>query len=434
LTQRSLAQRMIRRDLFIATVLGATVLIGVSGWAATVPLSGAVIASGTVVVHSNLKKVQHLTGGVVSEILVHNGSKVSAGDVLIRLDPTQSETNLAIVTRHLDELRAREARLIAERDGRERLTFDGSFRTRLNDPDTAKVVGGELTLYRARLMSRNGKRAQLNERSTQLLEEIRGLQAQVSGKDREAEIINAELTAVRQLRLLGLTEQSRVNSLERDAARLASERGVLVSAIAQTRGKIAETELQILQIDEDLQQEVAKELRETSATMGELIERKIAAEDQLARIEIKAPQSGIVHELAIHGREAIIAAGETIMQIVPDTDTLEVEARIAPQDIDQIAPGQSVELRFSAFNQQTTPAVPGFLKSIGADLTRELQTGLSYYAVRISVAPESVDLLQNLRLVPGMPVEVFLKTQDRTMLSYLAKPLADQFQRSFRDP
>jgi HlyD family secretion protein len=233
---------------------------------------------------------------------------------------------------------------------------------------------------------------------------------------------------------LGLTEQSRLNNLERDAARLTSERGVLVSAVAQTRGKIAEIALQVLQIDEDLQEEVAKELREISATSGELTERKIAAEDQLARIEIKAPQSGVVHELVVHGKDAIITAGETIMQIVPDTDELEVEARIAPQDIDQITPGQSVELRFSAFNQRTTPAVPGFLMSIGADLTREVQTGLSYYVVRISTPPTSVDVLHSLRLVPGMPVEVFLKTQDRTMLSYLAKPLADQFQRSFRDP
>jgi HlyD family secretion protein len=425
---------MIRRDLLIATVLGAGVLIGAGGWAATVPLSGAVIASGTVVVHSYVKKVQHLTGGVVSEILVRDGSKVHAGDVLVRLDPTQSETNLAIVTRHLDELRAREARLIAERDGNPQLSFDTSFRTRLNEPETAKIVTGELTLFRARRMSRDGKRAQLNERSTQLLEEIRGLQAQLSGKDKEVEIINTELGAVRQLRRLGLTEQSRLNNLERDAARLTSERGVLVSAVAQTRGKIAEIALQVLQIDEDLQEEVAKELREISATSGELTERKIAAEDQLARIEIKAPQSGVVHELVVHGKDAIITAGETIMQIVPDTDELEVEARIAPQDIDQITPGQSVELRFSAFNQRTTPAVPGFLMSIGADLTREVQTGLSYYVVRISTPPTSVDVLHSLRLVPGMPVEVFLKTQDRTMLSYLAKPLADQFQRSFRDP
>jgi HlyD family secretion protein len=433
MTHRSLAQSMIRRDLTVALALAAAVVIGGGGWAATVPLSGAVIASGTVVVDSYVKNVQHLTGGVVSEILVRNGSKVNAGDVLIRLDPTQTEANLAIVAGHLDELLAREARLFAERDGQPKINFEETFRERLKEPDIAKTVDGEMSLFKARRISRDGKRAQLNEQTTQFLEEVRGLEVQIVGKEREIQILNAELEGVKLLRSKGLTEQTRVNSLERDAARLISERGVIVSSIAQTRGKIAETKLQILQVDEDLQQEVAKELREISGTIGELLERKVAAENELKRVEIRAPQSGIVHELSVHTAGAIISPGETVMLIVPDADNLEVEAKISPQDIDQVQVGQSVDLRFSAFNQRTTPEITGTVDRVGADLTHEERTGLSYYTARIDVRPEILNQLGEVRLLPGMPVEVFLKTRDRTTLSYLAKPLADQIERAFRE-
>jgi len=431
--RRSLAHSMIRRDLTVALGLTAALVVGGGGWAATVPLSGAVIASGTVVVDSYVKKVQHLTGGVIADILVHNGSKVAAGDVLIRLDPTQTEANLAIVSGHLDELLAREARLSAERDGKPTINFLEMFHQRLKEPDIAKTVEGELSLFKARRTSRDGKRSQLNEQATQFLEEVRGLEVQIVGKDREMEILNAELAGVKLLLAKGLIEQTRVNSLESDAARLVSERGVIVSSIAQTRGKVAETKLQILQVDEDLQQEVAKELREISGTIGELLERKIAAESELKRVEIRAPQSGFVHELSVHTKDAIITPGETVMLIVPDADNLEVEAKIPPQDIDQIEIGQSVDLRFSAFNQRTTPEITGTVDRVGADLTTEERTGLSYYTARIDVRPEILAHLDGMKLLPGMPVEVFLKTQERTTLSYLAKPLVDQIERAFRE-
>jgi HlyD family secretion protein len=186
-------------------------------------------------------------------------------------------------------------------------------------------------------------------------------------------------------------------------------------------------------VDEDLQQEVAKELREISGTIGELLERKVAAENELKRVEIRAPQSGIVHELSVHTAGAIISPGETVMLIVPDADNLEVEAKISPQDIDQVQVGQSVDLRFSAFNQRTTPEITGTVDRVGADLTHEERTGLSYYTARIDVRPEILNQLGEVRLLPGMPVEVFLKTRDRTTLSYLAKPLADQIERAFRE-
>jgi HlyD family secretion protein len=349
------------------------------------------------------------------------------------MDPTQTEANLAIVSGHLDELLAREARLSAERDGQSTINFQEVFQQRLKEPDIAKTVEGELSFFKARRTSRDGKRSQLNEQATQFLEEVRGLEVQIVGKDREMEILNTELAGVRLLRAKGLIEQTRVNSLESDAARLVSERGVIVSSIAQTRGRIAETKLQILQVDEDLQQEVAKELREISGTIGELLERKIAAESELKRVEIRAPQSGFVHELSVHTKDAIVTPGETVMLIVPDADNLEVEAKIPPPDIDQIAIGQSVDLRFSAFNQKTTPEITGTVDRVGADLTTEERTGLSYYTARIDVRPDILAHLGGMKLLPGMPVEVFLKTQERTTLSYLTKPLVDQIERAFRE-
>lgn len=274
--------------------------------------------------------------------------------------------------------------------------------------------------------------SQLRERVAQLEQEIGGLQAQITGKDREIALIEAELNGVRALLSKGLTQLTRVNSLEREAARLTGERGSLVSSIAQARGRIVETNLQILQVNEDLQQEVAKELREIQGSIGEFAERRIAAEDQLQRVVIRAPQAGIVHELAVHTAGAVIAPGEAVMLIVPAADKLEAEIKVAPQDIDQLTIGQRVNVRFSAFNQTLTPEIAGTLERIGADLTREPQTGLAYYLGRVSVSETEVAKLGGLKLLPGMPVEAFLKTGDRTALSYLVKPLEDQIERSFR--
>jgi HlyD family secretion protein len=428
----SFAQRMIRRNLMLGVAMVLLLGVGAGGWAATTSLSGAIIAGGTLVVDSYVKKVQHPTGGIVADILVRNGSTVNAGDVLIRLDETQTRANLEIVGKRLNELRARETRLAAERDGRPEIPFAETFAGHMDDPEIAKVVQGETVLFKARQTSRAGQTAQLEERSAQLQQEIEGLQAQISGKDREIELIGQEIDGVQQLWSKGLTQRTTINSLQREAARLTSERGTLISSIAQTRGKIAEIRLQILQVGEDLQQEVAKEMREIEGSIGEFEERRVAAEDQLRRVEIRAPQTGVVHELSVHTKDAVVSAGETVMLIVPAADKLEAEIKIAPQDIDQIELGQTVNLRFSAFNQRTTPEVTGTLDRVGADLTREQQTGLSYYVARVGVSTDELKRLGNLKLLPGMPVEAFLKTQDRTALSYLVKPIEDQVERAFR--
>jgi HlyD family secretion protein len=224
-----------------------------------------------------------------------------------------------------------------------------------------------------------------------------------------------------------------MTELERAATRVEGEKGSLISAIARSKARIAETELEIIQIDRDLASEVAKELREIDGKIGEFVERKVAAEDQLKRIDIRAPQAGIVHQSTAHTVDGVINAGETIMLIVPKADNLTVEAKVAPQDIDQLYFGQTAMLRFSAFNQRTTPEITGTISRISADITTEERTGASYYTVRIAMSAGEVSRLGDRPLVPGMPVEAFVKTGDRKVISYLVKPLTDQITRAFRE-
>jgi HlyD family secretion protein len=428
----SSAQRSIRRHLLGGLAVVALLAGGVGGLAATTELAGAVIAPGTMVVDTNVKKVQHPTGGVVGELRVRDGDRVKAGDVVVRLDETITQANLAIVVKSLNEMQARLARLEAERDDADKVVFPSDLLARSGDPEVAPVIEGERNLFRLRKTARAGQKAQLKERISQLREEIQGLTGQVAAKKRETELIGQELEGVRDLWRKNLVQIQRVTALERDAARLEGERGHLIAATAQSKGKISETELKIIQIDQDLRSEVAKELREVQAKIAELVERKVAAEDQLKRIDIRAPQDGMVHQLAVHTIGGVITPGEAVMLIVPEADALTVEAKLAPQDIDQVGVGQAAMLRFSAFNQRTTPELNGTVSRVSADLTTDERNGASYYTVRISIPEDEVARLGGLKLLPGMPVESFIQTGERTVLSYLTKPLTDHIARAFR--
>jgi HlyD family secretion protein len=425
------AQRSIRRHLLGGLAVVALLAGGGGGLTATTELSGAVIAPGVMVVDTNVKKVQHPTGGVVGELRVRDGDQVKAGDVVVRLDETLTQANLAIVVNGLTELWARQGRLEAERDGAKTITFLPEI-AREADREVARVMAGEQALFETRRRAREGQKAQLKERIGQLKEQINGLDDQIRAKKREIELIHQELEGVRDLWRKNLVQIQRVTALERDAARLEGERGSLVSSIAQTKGKITETELQILQIDQDLRTEVGKELAEIRGKIAELVERKVAAEDQLKRIDIRAPQDGMVHQSSVHTVGGVITAGEAIMLIVPQADALTVESKLMPQDIDQVRPGQTAALRFSAFNQRTTPELNGLVTRVSADLTTDQRTGATYYTVRISISDEQVARLGGLRLLPGMPVEAFIQTGERTVLSYLTKPFTDQAARSFK--
>jgi HlyD family secretion protein len=426
-------RRSMRRHLVAAIVVVLVLVIGVGGWAATAVISGAVVASGSIVVDSNVKKVQHLTGGIVGELRVRDGDRVRAGDIVVRLDETVTRANLAIVTKGLDELTARKARLESERDGSDTIIFPAQLLAGAGDPDRAAAMDSERKLFNLRRTARNGQKAQLRERIAQLQEEITGLIAQQDSKAKEIALLERELAGVRELWKQNLVQLTRLTALEREAARLDGERGQLIAAAAQAKGKIAETTLQILQIDQDIASDVAKDLREVDGKIGEFIERKVTAEDQLKRTDIRAPQDGTVFQLAVHTIGGVITAGDPIMLIVPDADNLSVEVKVNPQDIDQLQLNQKAILRFTAFNVRTTPEIEGTVTRISADTSTDQRTGQSYYTVRIAMAADQVERLGDVKLLPGMPVEAFVQTGDRTMFSYLMKPLHDQFVRAFRE-
>ena len=427
------SRESIRRHILTGGLIVLLLGFGVGGWAATTQIAGALIAQGSIVVDSNVKKVQHPTGGVVGKLNVQDGDRVKAGDILVQLDDTVTRANLAIVTKSLDELAARKARLEAERDGADSVTFPRMLLAHATDGPVATALANERKLFELRRSARLGQKAQLRQRITQLDEEIRGLNAQQEAKAREISLIGKELDGVRELWKNNLVQITRLTALERDAARLEGERAQLLAAVAQAKGKIAETELQVIQIDQDLSSEVAKDMREVDAKFGEFIERKVAAEDQLKRIDIRAPQDGIVLESKVHTVGGVIPAGDAIMLIVPESDNLIVEAKVNPHDIDQVQVGQSAVLRFSAINLRTTPEINGTVTRISADTTTDQRTGQNYYTTRIGMTKSEIARLGDIKLIPGMPVEAFVQTGERTVMSYLIKPLQDQFMRAFRE-
>jgi HlyD family secretion protein len=427
------ARASIRLHLIVGLAVVVILAGGLGGWASTAEISGALIAPGQIVVESNVKKVQHPTGGVVGEVLARDGDIVKAGDILVRLDDTVTKASLAIVTKNLDAQWARAARLEAEQRGQDKITFPPQLLTRINDADVKSLILSETKLFEVRVTGRTGQKAQLRERITQLNEEILGLSAQEKAKDQEIALVEKELAGVRDLYEKHLVQISRLTTLERDTARLNGERAQYIASRAQAKGKITETELQIIQVDKDMVSEVSKDLRETNDKIGEFVERKVTAEDQLRRTDIRAPQNGMVLQSAVHTVGGVITAGDAIMMIVPQSDDLQVEAKVNPQDIDKLQIGQKTLLRLSAFNQRTTPELNGVVTRVSPDVTTDQRTGQSYYTIRVSMAPEEVARLGDAKLIPGMPVEAFVQTGDRTLISYLMKPLSDQLMRAFRE-
>jgi HlyD family secretion protein len=429
--------KSVRSSIRLHLIVGLSVVVllggGLGGWASTAEISGALIAPGSIVVESSVKKVQHPTGGVVGEVRAHDGDLVKAGDIVVRLDDTVTKANLAIVTKNLNGLLARAARLQAEQQGLDKIVFPATLTDHADDPDVRDVMASESKLFDVRTTGRTGQKAQLRERVTQLKEEIQGLVAQAQAKDQEVALVDKELVGVRQLYDQHLVQLTRLTTLERDSARLAGEKAQYMASMAQARGKITETELQIIQIDKDMVSDVSKDLRETNDKIGEYVERKVTAEDQLRRVDIRAPQDGMVEQSTVHTVGGVISAGDAIMMIVPQADDLQVEAKVNPQDIDKLQIGEKTLLRLSALNQRTTPELNGQVIRVSPDVTTDQRSGQSYYTIRVSMPPQEVARLGEVKLIPGMPVEAFVQTGDRTMLSYLIKPLRDQLMRAFRE-
>ncbi len=422
------------RPYMIGGVFLAFALVGgLTAWAATTELAGAVLAHGSVVVASNVKQVQHPPGGVIGAIHVRNGDKVKAGDVLVRLDETLTRANLQLITKQIDELAGRRARLTAERDDAASVAFSSELSARMSETAVEHILVGEQTLFDSRLKTRLAQKEQLGERIAGLREEISGTTQQAVAKSKETDLIGKELEGLEQLEAKGLVTTSKMMALRREAARLEGERAQLQAAAGTARGRIAEIEVQRLTIDSEAKSQVVGELRETEGKLVELFERRTAAEDQLMRVDIKSPVDGIVHQLSVFTVGGVIKPSDPLMLIVPQSDELVVEARIAPSDIDQARSHDKAVIRFPAFNQRTTPSIVGRVSRIAADLTHDQQAGVSYYVARIEFPPDQIARLGGLKLGPGMPAEIQIATEPRTALTYLVKPIEDQFSRAFKE-
>ena len=409
-----------------------TMVICLGIWGYRTMLAGAVIASGTVVVESAVKKVQHQTGGTVGKILVKEGGRVEAGDVLVRLDDTMTRANAEILSQQLDRALARRSRLEAERIGLRTMRVPEMLQARLSDPEVAALVDGETVLLESRVNALSSQKDQLEARIGQLGKQLDGLRSQQSATDDSVKLLTVELKGLEALYARKLVSMERLGDLRLEAARLRGEAGRLVATIAETEGRISEIRMQVIQLDQQMRSEVNKDLRETEGEEAELVERKLVAQSELSKIDIRAPQDGYVQELAVHTQGGVVAPGETIMLIVPDADGLVVDAMVPPASIDDVHLGQAVDIRFPAFDTTTTPVCKGTVQRISADLIRDPKLQTAFYSARVSLSDEAACLSGTRKLIPGMPAEVHIQTGERTVWSYIFKPLSDQINRAFK--
>jgi HlyD family secretion protein len=413
---------------FVVLFLG-----GAGAWGALASLSGAVVAPAVVVAESYSKKVQHLEGGIVAEILVRNGERVEAGNMLIRLDATETRAGLQIAEAQLVDLEARRERLIAEREGMRELAMPAEITSGPTHDPVRKVWEGQQRLLKARLEARSAKKQQLSERIGQLKQAIQGVKAQQVSKERQLELIRKELVSLRTLEKDKLVTQNKLLALEREAVRLEGEAGQLVAEAARAEIQIGETQLQLLEIDQNTLTDVLAELREIEVRFTEVAEKAAALRARVARSQIVAPRAGIVHKLGIHTVGGVVAPGEAILEIVPEDDRLVLEARVDPSQIDQVKVGQPAVARFAAFDRRMTPELNARVTVVSPDARQDGPTLPAYYVARAELEEEEIGKLDGQKLQPGMPAELFIQTGERTALSYLVKPLGDQIARAFRE-
>jgi HlyD family secretion protein len=412
---------------------GLLVVFGsIGAWAAMSSIHGAVVASGTVVVEGHSKRIQNRDGGIVAEIRVEDGDYVEAGDLLIRLDETETRAQLAIIDAVLDEFEAKRARLAAERDG-EKVRFPAALLARRDEPNVAELLVGQERFFASRKAVLDGRKDQLNQRIDQLKQEISGITAQATSTGEQSRLIGGELDSLRPLLDDGFVSVTRIRSLEREQARLLGDAGQREAEIARAQARIGETRLEIIQLADDARSATLEELGEAESRIAELRERQLEAQTKLTRTHLRAPLAGLVHQLAVHTIGGVIGAGDTIMQIVPQADELVVEARVRAQDIDEIVEGQGAIIRFTAFNQRNTMQAMAEVMQVSADTSQETRDAPPTFAVRLRLSADELDKLGDLTLKPGMPAEVFIQTRTRTPLSYLLQPLSDQIARSFRE-
>ena len=414
----------IGRRVWVSGALAIGLVAGLGGWAAQAKLAGAVVSQGHMVVTGEVKQIQHNDGGVIAEIAVKNGDRVKKGDVLFRLDETQTRVELSIIRAQIDQLNAMKIRLEGEREGATAITFPASI--------PASITASEAKLFAENLRMLDNHRRQLGLQAEQLADQIQGLDEQRMASRNEKVILLEEIATMEKLLKSGLGKSSDLRGLNRQLVRLDGTIGDMSARIAEAEGQVSELKIKLLSLDQTRTSEAQKDIVGLESKLAELSERAVAAEHRLSRTVMRAPADGIVYDLQVHTIGGVIGSGATVLSLVPDGDDMKVELRVAPVDIDRLYPGQPVRMRLTAFNQRTTPEIDGELQVIGAATSTDKATGQPYYTASAAMDPADLAKIGK-KLIPGMPVEVYVQTEERSALSYITKPFTDQVFRAFRE-
>ena len=423
------ADARIRNANRLGYAIIVTVFGGLIAWSVLAPISSAVIATGVLRGQTEVQSIQHLEGGIISQILVSEGDRVEEGDILIRLDDTGPRAEMAQIEARLAELTARRARLAAEREGLDEIDFERYFQGLDISDDSENIIAAQRTVFTTRRETRETEIEVMRNRIGQYHDRITGLRAQHASETRQLALIEEELVGLRSLYERGLTPRTRVLALEREAEGLRGSQGSRIADIAGTESAIGQTEVEIAQLYNAFIEEVAADEADVGAQIAELRERRVAVADALARTEVTSPRSGFVLGLDVHTLGGVIRPGVPLMQVSPENQPLVISAKIPPTQIDRIAPGAPARIRFSTFQGRQTPEWPGSVLTISADRLVEPETGMPYYLALISMEGEGPAI----ELVPGMPVEVFITSGSRSAIDYLLRPITDRLARAFRE-
>jgi HlyD family type I secretion membrane fusion protein len=430
--QRESLWRLVRGPFLVGCGVIGFCVIGLATWGGSAPLAGAAIATGQVVVQSYRKTIQHLEGGIVREIAVDDGDVVRPGQLLVRLDETKPRTTLDSLQGRYLASRAQAARLVAERDEAAAIAFPDELLQSANAA-AAEAMIGQRKIFEARRTWVAGQVAILKQQISQLSEEIAALQQQVESEVRQTGLIKEEMEGVEALVNKGLERKARLLALQRTAEEIGARRSDHVGQIARARQKIGEAELQITDLQNKRVDEIMRDLRSTQDDLFDLKERIVAARDVLERTVVRAPMGGVIVNRRIHTLGGVVSAGDALLEIVPQTEELIIEAHVRMDDIDQVRPGLPVQVRLTAYKQRWTPTVEGTVRTVSADRLQDTRSGDAFFIARVGVDPASLAKLPNVELYPGMPADVLIITQPRTALDYMLLPITASLAHAFRE-
>jgi HlyD family type I secretion membrane fusion protein len=421
----------LKSRVFFGLLTAAGLVFAVAGWAANAELSGAVLASGQIKVDKDLRTVQHLDGGIVREIAVRKGDVITADQLLFKLDDTQAKAELEIIRSQMTELASKRSRLVAEASDADQMEkADDKLGLGINK---SEAMTGEVRLFKGNRKSRSNQVKQVELSMEQIDKEVQGSLSQIQANKRELKIVEAEYVKVKKLFDQGLIDGSRVYAVQRELTRLQGEQGNLEASIAKADSRRNELKVNLLQLTETSRNDAQKQLSEIEPRLAELEQRHGALTERMSRMEIRAPMAGTINELSVNTVGGVITPAQKLLTIVPENSKLQLEVRLQPQDIDQIFVGQPAKLRFTAFSARETPELSGKIVFVSPATTNDETTGQTFYVGLVELDAGESEKLNGKKLLPGMPVEAQVQTESRTALSYLAKPMVDQFERAFRE-